>query len=306
METNYSPIFSVIIPTYNRPFLCARAVKSVVDQTETSWELQIVDDGSNDITRQLVDSFKDSRIHYKWQENAGAGSARNHGIRNANGKFICFLDSDDEFLPNHLEVLKGLIQIHGMTDGFYFSLGYIQDNFGRYPSPDYRSTPEIPIRIGESPDINGICISKSILDTYQFNEELKCHEDAELWGRIALRYPVFKIHERTYVTYFHGGPRITSNNLKHYLEMERVYTIIEETRDTRAKLSEAGLKHKWEEIYLGILRNGWQRERSFFWRYYFKMFRSVGPSIVFKGKINKAIMKHYLFRLGWYGRTINH
>ena len=104
-EGRRSPTFSVVIPTYNRADLLPRAVGSVLGQTMGDFELLVVDDGSVDTTREVIEGFRDSRVRYLRQENAGAPSARNHGARLARGRYITFLDSDDEALPDWLETL---------------------------------------------------------------------------------------------------------------------------------------------------------------------------------------------------------
>lgn len=96
-------LFSIIIPLYNREKLIASTIESVLNQTlEDKIEIIIVDDGSIDGSATVVKSFKDPRIIYIYQKNAGATFARNLGINLAKGKYIAFLDSDDKFLPNHL------------------------------------------------------------------------------------------------------------------------------------------------------------------------------------------------------------
>ncbi len=100
------PTVSVIIPTYNRADLLPRALDSVIAQTFEDWEIVLIDDGSTDGTASLVDSYKrrlGERIVYTRQPNTGCGGARNRGIDAARGRFVAFLDSDDEYLPNKLE-----------------------------------------------------------------------------------------------------------------------------------------------------------------------------------------------------------
>ena len=101
-----NPKVSVIIPTYNRANLLARAIKSVLNQTFQDFELIVVDDGSTDNTRKVVEEFqkKDSRIKYIFQENSG-GPAKpiNTGIKNSKGEYITILEDDDEFLPQKLQ-----------------------------------------------------------------------------------------------------------------------------------------------------------------------------------------------------------
>lgn len=101
------PAISVIIPTYNRAYVLARAVNSLRAQTLSDWELIIVDDGSGDNTHETVTGFNDARIRYLHQTNAGPSAARNHGLAHAKSDMIAYLDSDDAFYPAYLErVLK--------------------------------------------------------------------------------------------------------------------------------------------------------------------------------------------------------
>src|SRR5213593_3007644 len=97
---SHQPTFTVVIPTYNRKRTILAAIKSVLSQTYADFEAIVVDDGSSDDTRSVVTALEDPRIHYLWQPNGGGSKARNTGIDAAQGKYIAFLDSDDQFLPN--------------------------------------------------------------------------------------------------------------------------------------------------------------------------------------------------------------
>lgn len=100
------PKVSVIIPTYNRAEYLSRTINSVLKQTFSDWELLIVDDGSADNTFDVVKEFtdKDERIKYFYQKNSGGPSSpRNTGLEKAQGEFIAFLDSDDEWFPEKLQ-----------------------------------------------------------------------------------------------------------------------------------------------------------------------------------------------------------
>jgi len=92
---------SVIIPCYNRAPLLTRALQSVVQQTRPAVEIIVIDDGSTDDTRAMISrQFPEARYFY--QDNRGVSAARNHGIRQATGQWLAFLDSDDTWLPDKL------------------------------------------------------------------------------------------------------------------------------------------------------------------------------------------------------------
>jgi len=93
------PLVSVVIPTYNRADYIAETIESVLGQTYENIEIIVIDDGSTDSTRELVERFT-PRVRYVWQENSERGASRNHGLRLAGGEFIAFLDSDDLWLPD--------------------------------------------------------------------------------------------------------------------------------------------------------------------------------------------------------------
>ena len=121
-------MFSIIIPSYNRANHLPKAIESVLAQSFTDWELIIVDDGSTDNTSDVVASYNDPRIKYIYQENAERSAARNNGIRNANGEWICFLDSDDVYLNQHLAVFEKAI--HESANPRFLLSGCIREEAG--------------------------------------------------------------------------------------------------------------------------------------------------------------------------------
>lgn len=98
-----SPKVSVIIPSYNYADYVAEAVKSVLDQTFTDFEVIVVDDGSKDHTAEVISRFTDKRVKYIYQENGGLPAARNTGIKASAGELLAFLDADDKFHPQKLQ-----------------------------------------------------------------------------------------------------------------------------------------------------------------------------------------------------------
>jgi glycosyltransferase involved in cell wall biosynthesis len=102
---------SVVVPTHNRARIVGAAIQSVLAQTYQNVEVIVVDDGSTDDTRSVVERYG-PRVRYLYQPNSGVSSARNLGFANARGEFIALLDSDDEFLPWKLEAQVRLLQAH--------------------------------------------------------------------------------------------------------------------------------------------------------------------------------------------------
>lgn len=102
-------LVSVLIPTFNRAYILGKTIESVLAQTYQPLEIIVVDDGSTDDTRALVETF-DSRVHYIYQENAGLAAARNTGLKAARGEFIAFQDSDDLWLPWKLQAQVAIMR----------------------------------------------------------------------------------------------------------------------------------------------------------------------------------------------------
>ncbi|MCB0126764.1 MAG: glycosyltransferase family 2 protein [Caldilineaceae bacterium] len=112
--------FSVVIPTYNRSHLVGRAIESALQQTKAAVEIIVVDDGSADETAQVVQAFGD-RVRYVHQQNAGSARARDNGIRRAQAPWVALLDSDDAWVPAHLERMANAIAGTAGQANFYFA-----------------------------------------------------------------------------------------------------------------------------------------------------------------------------------------
>lgn len=109
-------LVSVVMPAYNAAFYIGQAIASIQAQTYPHWELVVVDDGSTDATREVVQKLmkQDNRIEYVYQSNCRQGAARNNGIRHASGKYIAFLDADDLWQSNKLELQLEAIAATGV------------------------------------------------------------------------------------------------------------------------------------------------------------------------------------------------
>lgn len=108
---------SVMMPAHNAEAFIGQAIESVLAQSYLHWELVIVEDGSSDRTAEIFLEYADPRIRVVRQENGGEASARNTALKNVQGEFLAFLDADDLYLPNHLEVAVEYLLSHPKADG---------------------------------------------------------------------------------------------------------------------------------------------------------------------------------------------
>lgn len=121
-------LITVITSTYNREKYLPIAIESVLNQTYRNFEYHIVDDGSTDETRKVIEPFlKDSRVHYYFQENRGQSSGRNVGLKMAKGNFICFLDSDDVWELDKLETQLNIFINNADIDVVYGDIQHIDE-----------------------------------------------------------------------------------------------------------------------------------------------------------------------------------
>lgn len=213
-----SPYFSVIIPTYNRAIPVKAAIKSVLHQSFSDFELLIVDDGSTDDTAQIVAEFcsEDKRVKYIYQQNSERCAARNNGITHAKGKYICFLDSDDAYLKNHLQSFRNAISSGPENAELIFS------RLASQSSESWRSMTEND-SIQDFILLNSLtcqqaCARKTVLEDFKFNESIKIGEDRELWLRISTKYPIRTISEQTVLINDLGDRTTDVKNLKHAQE----------------------------------------------------------------------------------------
>ena len=138
-------MISVIIPTYNRAGTILRSVNSVLNQTYEDLELIIIDDGSTDNTKKLIEEIEDDRIRYIYLgANGGASNARNVGVSYALGEWIAFQDSDDAWRPEKLEKQMQLVHEHPEYSLIYSSFEYhdSKDNSSGFPARPYNGTME--------------------------------------------------------------------------------------------------------------------------------------------------------------------
>ncbi|MBI4389590.1 MAG: glycosyltransferase family 2 protein [Nitrospinae bacterium] len=189
---NKNPAVSAIIPTFNRAPWLKEAMASVLSQNYEDFELLVVDDGSTDDTREMVKDFPEVR-YIRNEENSGVSRARNIGVQNARGSFICFLDSDDLWEKDKLAAQMDWMERRPECRACYTDELWVRNGrrvnpmnkHGKYSGDIFRHC--LPLCI-VSP--SSVMLQASLLaEVGGFDEALPACEDYDLWLRIAARYP---------------------------------------------------------------------------------------------------------------------
>lgn len=211
--------FSIILPTHNRPNKLRLALESILNQTYSDYEVIVVNDRSTqDYTEIKAFISEQSRISYYEVEFENRSKARNYGIARAQGAYICFLDDDDIYYPNHLEVFHNYINNSPIDSRFMHTYSVVS-NQEKVKEKIGRSGKQGPDRVIEEPfGINSVCVERSLLLEHNFNEQLHYWEDKELWLRLANWTRIESIAEYTNEYVFHlsetDGNTINFSNLE--------------------------------------------------------------------------------------------
>ena len=193
------PKISVIMPTFNRGSVIQQAISSVLNQTFKDFELLVVDDGSTDDTESSLSKITDERVVKVKIDHGGASKARNKGLAMVRGQYIAFLDTDNVYHENFLEImLEEVVEPYLM--GYCSENMFLLSKSTELPKVIARKVRNIeynPIKLTyiNYIDINSVLIKKSLLDEIgNFDENLKTLEDWDLFIRIALKYPFKIVH----------------------------------------------------------------------------------------------------------------
>jgi glycosyltransferase involved in cell wall biosynthesis len=216
---------SVIIPCYNASKTISRALESVANQTYKDFEIVIVDDGSTDKSKDVIDDFmriyNDLVISYLYQKNSGPSKARNVGVTHAKGEYIAFLDADDEWNAQKLYIQVSIIQDKKLEFlGSTYQYEAFDDNMKNKKSILKKfSFSNLLLKTQFSTP--GVIIKKSLFLKFNgFDTDMKYSEDNDLWLRIAVKRDLYlivepkliRLHKKVY-----GESGLSNNMVGMYL-----------------------------------------------------------------------------------------
>lgn len=229
------PKFSVIIPLYNKEKEISNTIEGVLKQTFIDYEVIIIDDGSTDNSLAVVQQFTDNRIKIIEKSNEGVAATRNKGIELSNASFIAFLDADDLWLPNHLEIINHLII--DFPNHHWFATSYVKQfsesnlvkmftplfntNFNRGPVVDFFTNSTVDCLAWTS----AVVIEKAFIENIGlFDSKITygAGEDSDLWIRAALKSSLVFTKEITAIHKMDAGNRIsnTKTQLRNFINLD--------------------------------------------------------------------------------------
>jgi len=194
MSRQCRPFFSVLIPTYNRKDFLSMAVSSVLNQEFKDFELFVIDDGSTDQSKAMMNHIQDHRCNYVYQNHEGVSSARNKGLRLSQGRFIAFLDSDDKWKPEKLTITHEYIKKYPQskifhTEELWYQNGRLKNQLKKHKKPNgwvyVNAVKQCCISISTA------VVENDIFDRIgNFDESLPACEDYDFWLRATHQYEV--------------------------------------------------------------------------------------------------------------------
>jgi len=205
-----SKLISVVVPLYNSCNTIERTIKSVLTQSYQNLEVMVVDDGSEDNSRAVIEKMADSRIHYYCLPHQNANVARNYGINHSRGEYIAMLDADDEWLANHLEDSLTVLQ-ERKADCVYGSL-ILRGKFDRViftrALESGESIVDFLLTTGYGAQTSTLVMTASSAKDVLWNESLRRHQDYDFVVRYGRKYRLYPKLEPTVVYYLSDVPKV--------------------------------------------------------------------------------------------------
>lgn len=235
-EKKYSPLVSIVIPTFNRPRMLRDAIDSVCKQTYSNWEAIVVNDAGEDVSPTIGEFNQPAKLRLiNHAQNSGLPAARNTAIKAAHGEIICYLDDDDLFKPDHLESIVQAFQ-DPAVDFAYVDAEYVSEQLdgkrrvelGRsVHAPDY---PQSVLLVKNFIPVNCWAHRRGSLEQAgYFDETLRTHEDWELLIRLSQKY-WFKHIPKTTVEV---RQRVSADNMLRTIRLLDTFDLIYKRYPTR-------------------------------------------------------------------------
>jgi glycosyltransferase involved in cell wall biosynthesis len=209
-----APLFSVVIPLYNKERYIRRTLASVLSQTFSDFEVVVVDDGSTDQGSGIVKSCEDARIRLVRQPNGGVSAARNRGITEARGKWIAFLDADDEYRASFLQTVCACAERFPQAGAIYaraaWMKGQTQVNIPLDGAGEPRLLADylhfVAYEKGYEMNPSAVAVRKDTFDRAGlFPVGIKIGEDSDMWLRVAWATDIAYIPEFLAVYHMEAG-----------------------------------------------------------------------------------------------------
>jgi len=224
--TDNSPLVSVVLPTYNYARFLPESVGSVLSQTYAHYEVIVVDDGSTDNTKDVLNPCMQKIRYIKLEQNKGLPIARNTGIRSARGEYIAFIDADDIWLPEKLQTDIEYFDKQQNAGMVYSKQVNIDEHGGVIDADVKKRLPSGNIFIQLFSEQNfvissSVVVRKNVFETTGlFDEQLVNCQDWDMWLRIAFYFNVTGIN-KTLVKYRHN-PHSLSKNRNNVLKYQKI------------------------------------------------------------------------------------
>ncbi len=198
----------MIVATYNRDRLLARALDSILNQTFNGWECIIVDDGSNDKTFEIVNEYvqKDQRFRYMKHQNKKPPITFNTGVQTSVGRYVTFLGSDDEYKPDHLQLRHDFMINHREIDLIQGGVEIIG-----HPYVKDRNDLSKEIHISECKVGGTFFCKREVFLTLDGFRDMDYADDTDFWERAEKKYKVAEVDFPTYVYHRDTPDSICSN-----------------------------------------------------------------------------------------------
>lgn len=223
------PKVSVIIPTYNRAALIARALDSVLAQTYKDFDIVVIDDGSVDNTHEVIKPYL-ARIKYVQQKNGGISVARNRGIQESTGQYIAFLDSDDYWAPEKLQLQVEILDRDAKVGIVYVRMPIVNEHgevLGMKPNGVSGRNFQELLRVWGDLPTSSVMTRRECFDRLgMFDDDLPPMEDIDMWIRIAHDYDLHEIEGKTLAYYWRHDHQITQDLIKVYSGLVKVHAKI--------------------------------------------------------------------------------
>jgi glycosyltransferase involved in cell wall biosynthesis len=255
---------SAVIPCYNYGRYLDRAIESILAQTHPVSEIIIVDDGSSDNTREVTASFGD-RVRYIFQENRGRAAARNHGVRAASGDWIAFLDADDRWLPEKIELQLQVLARKPEAALIYTSAWYERRDgtrlFLAQATDPARLWPTLRYSNCVTGGASSALIRRDILVAEGgFNEQLRECEDWDCWVRLRRKHVFAAVGMPvTALTIWPGSASFNNDRMLAYTQQLMDTTLLNGLRGWRRA---AWRRRIWSAALFGASINARQQARS--------------------------------------------